>query len=252
MRCELSNSLLHGYFDRELDSLRAAEFERHLLHCSECVNELVDLDLLSGRLQLARLYAPAPASLRRKVQADLSPVVATSAGSRPLLWHWLVAAAALLLLAVAGWRVNRNLRTNDYQGEFAEEIVEAHMASLHAVDTTGIASNDANVVNGWFSGKAKFPVPVRDFSREGFMLQGGRMDLVEGHTIPALVYAHDGHIINLFVWSTRERDIAPREGSRQGFQWVDWRKGKMEFCVVSDIDPRDLKKLYELIDVSAS
>ena len=251
MSCELSNSLLNGYFDHELNPLRAAEFERHVAHCSECANELVDLDLLSGRLQLARLYAPAPASLLRKVRGDLSPVAKTSAGSRPLLWHWLAAAAALLLFAIAGWKVNRNLRANDYQGEFAEEIVEAHMASLQAGSMTGIASNDAYVVRGWFSGKAKFPVPVHDFSREGFVLQGGRMDSVEGHTIPALVYTHDGHLINVFIWATRERDTALREGSRRDFQWVDWRKGKMEFCAVSDIDPTDLKKLHELMDSSA-
>ena len=250
MSCELANSLLNLYFDRELNPDRAAEFERHLPHCPECATKLTDLDLLSDRLQLARLYVSAPVSLRRKVQADLSHLAATSAGAKPLLWHWLAAAAALLLFAIAGWKVNRNLRTNDYRGEFAEEIVEAHMASLHPVNTIGIASNDANVVKGWFSDKAKFPVPVHDFSDAGFVLQGGRMDLVEGRTIPALVYAHAGHLINLFIWPTRERDTAPREGSRQGFRWVDWRKRKMEFCVVSDIDPTDLKKLYELMDSS--
>lgn len=126
------------------------------------------------------------------------------------------------------------------------------MTSLHPGNITGIASNDARIVNEWLSGKARFPVPVHDFSHEGFMLQGGRMDLVEGRSIPALVYAHRGHLINVFIWPTREQDTAPREGSRQGFQWVDWRKGKMEICVVSDIDPTDLRKLYELMDSSAS
>ena len=251
MSCDFANSLLHGYFDSELNPLRAAEFERHLLHCSECATELLDLDLLSGRLQIARLYASAPTSLRRKVRADLSPLAVASAGSRPLLWHWLAAAAALLLFAVAGWRVNRNLRSNDYQGEFAEEIVEAHMASLHLGNISGLASHDAQVVKGWFEGKARFAVPVHDFSQQGFELQGARLDLVEGRTIPALVYTHDGHLIDVFIWPTRERDTAPREGSRQGFQWVDWRKEKMEFCAVSDIDPTDLQDLYELMNSSA-
>lgn len=251
MSCELSNSLLHGYFDSELNPPRVAEFERHLLNCTECATLFVDLDLLSGRLQIARLYAPAPASLRRKVRTDLNPVAVTSAGSRPLLWHWLAAAAALLLFAVVGWRVNRNLRTDNYQGEFAEEIVEAHMGSLHPGNMSGLASKDAQVVKGWFEGKARYAVPVHDFSHQGFELQGARVDLVEGRTIPALVYKHDGHLIDVFVWPTRERDTAPREGSRQGFRWVDWRKGKMEFCAVSDIGPTDLKKLYELMDSSA-
>jgi len=251
VRCELANSLLQGYFDSELNPPRAAEFERHLLHCSECATELVDLDLLSGRLQLARIYAPAPASLRREVRANLSHVAVSSAASKPLLWHWLAAAAALLLFAVAGWRLNLNLRSNDYQGEFAEEIVEAHMTSLHPGNITGIASNDAQVVKGWFEGKTRFAVPVHDFSRQGFELQGARVDLVEGRIIPALVYTHDGHLINVFIWPTRERDTAPREGFRQGFQWVDWRQDKMEFCAVSDTDPADLEQLRQLIHSNA-
>lgn len=252
MSCDFANSLLHAYFDGELNPFRATEFERHASHCNDCATELVDLDLLSTRLQIARLYAPAPPSLRRRIRADLSPVAVTSAGSRPLLWHWLAAAAALLLFAVAGWRVNRNLRSNDYQGEFAEEIVEAHMASLHPGNISGLASHDAHVVKGWFEGKARFAVPVHDFSHQGFELQGARVDLVEGRTIPALVYTHDGHSIDVFIWPTRERDTEPREGSRQGFRWVDWRTRKMEFCAVSDIDPTDLKKLYELMDSSTS
>lgn len=248
MSCDFGNSLLHAYFDGELNSIRAIEFERHASHCSECVTELADLDLLSARLQIARLYAPAPTSLRRKVQSNLKPVTFTPVASKPALWHWLAAVAALVLFAVVGWRVN--VRNDDYKGEFAEEIVEAHIASLRPGSVIGIASNDAHVVKGWLEGKARFAVPVRDLSRVGFELQGARVDLVEGHTIPALVYTHDGHLVNVFIWPTRERDTAPREGARQGFQWVDWRKRKMEFCAVSDVDPADLKELYELMDSS--
>ena len=47
MSCDAANSLLHGYVDGELDSVRAREFEGHLRSCAECANELLDLDLLS-------------------------------------------------------------------------------------------------------------------------------------------------------------------------------------------------------------
>lgn len=252
MSCDFANSPLHGYFDGELNPLRAAEFERHVSHCTECATELVDLDLLSARLQIARIYAPAPASLRRKVRVNLTSVAVTPTALKPLLWHWIAAAAALLLFAIAGWKVNRTVRTNDYQGEFAEEIVEAHMASLHPASITGIASNDAHVVKGWFEGKARFAVPVHDLSGEGFELQRARVDLVEGHSTAVLVYGRKGHLIDLFIWPARGRDTAPREGSRQGFQWVDWRKSKMEFCAVSDADSADLKRLQGLISESLS
>lgn len=252
MSCELANSLLDSYFDSELNPRHVAEFERHLLHCSECAARLVDLDFLSARLQLARLYAAAPPPLRRKVQANLRSAAVASAGSKPLLWHWLAAAAALLLFAIAGWRVNRSLSSNDYQGEFAEEIVEAHMTSLHPGKTTGIASNDPHVVKEWFESTLKFTVPVRDFGKEGFPLQGGRVDAVEGRPLAALVYVHDGQTINVFIWSTQEPDSSPRTGSRQGYQWVEWRKNQVEFCAVSEAGLADLKRLQGLILESLS
>jgi anti-sigma factor RsiW len=244
--CDLARSTLHGYFDRELNGARAAEFERHLEHCSDCAVELVDLDLLSGRLQLAQLYEAAPASLRKKIRADLRPVALTTATPQPLRWYWLTAATALLLLAIVGWRVSPELRTDDYQAELAEEIVDAHVHSLQQGHLTGISSDDEQAVKGWFKGKLTFALPVRDFTNDGFALQGGRLDVVEGRSVAALVYARPGHLINVFIWPTRERDTSPHAGSRQGYQWIDWRKGKMEFCAVSDAPASDLHQLQQL------
>ncbi len=243
MRCDFADSLLQGYFDGELSAPSAAEFERHLQHCVHCPVELVDLDLLRERLQLAQLYEAAPASLRKKIRADLGPVEPTTAMPRPLLWHWLAAAAALLLLAIAGWRVSPVLRTDDYQAELAEEIVDAHVHSLQPGHLTGISSNDEQAVNGWFKSRITFALPVRDFANDGFALQGGRLDVVEDRSVAVLVYARTGHLINVFIWTTRERDTSPRVGSRQGYQWIDWRKGKIEFCAVSEAPTSDLQQL---------
>lgn len=99
----------------------------------------------------------------------------------------------------------------------------------------------------WFDGKVKFALPVHDFTNDGFALQGGRLDLVYGRTVAALVYARRGHLINVFIWPTREPDSSPHAGSRQGFQWVDWQKGKLGFCAVSDADPAELEQLRHLI-----
>jgi anti-sigma factor RsiW len=206
----------------------------------------VDMDLLSERLQFARLYEAAPASLRKKIYADLRPVASTTAMSRPLLWHWLAAAAALLLLAIAGWKVNSVPSPDDYQVELAEEIVDAHVHSLQPGHLTGISSNDEQAVNGWFKGRLAFALAARDFANDGFALQGGRLDVVEDRSVAVLVYARSGHLFNVFIWPTRERDTSPRLGSRKGFQWVDWRKGKIEFCAVSDAPTSDLQQLQRL------
>jgi anti-sigma factor RsiW len=247
VRCDFADSLLQGYIDRELSTASAAEFERHLQHCVHCPVELVDLDLLSERLQLAQLYEAAPASLRKKTYADLRPVAPTTAMSRPLLWHWLAAAAAILVLVIAGWRVNSALRTDDYQVELAEEIVDAHVHSLQSGHLTGIRSNDEQAVKRWFKGRLTFAPPVRDFANDGFALQGGRLDVVEGRSVAVLVYARTGHLINIFTWPTRERDTSPHVGSRHGYQWIDWRKGKIEFCAVSDAPTSDIQQLPRLL-----
>jgi anti-sigma factor RsiW len=248
VRCDFADSRLHSYFDGELSSLGAAEFKRHLGHCPDCSGELVDLDLLSGVLQLSQLYEAAPASLRRKIREDMQPSERTTSASKPLLWHWLAAVAALLLVALTVWRFSAELRSDDYQAEFAGEIVDAHVRSLQPGHTTDIASADEYAVKGWFDGKLQFAVPVSDFAKEGFALQGGRLDTIEGRSVAALVYTREGNLFNVFIWSTRESDTPPRTGSRRGFHWVDWRKGKMEYCAVSDADPGDLEQLQQLIN----
>jgi anti-sigma factor RsiW len=156
------------------------------------------------------------------------------------------AAAALLLLVIAGWRVNSVLRTDDYQAELAEEIVDAHVLSLQSGHLTGISSNDERAVKGWFKGRLKFALPARDFANEGFALQGGRLDVVDERSVAVLVYASTEHLINVFVWPTPGRDTSPQVGSRQGYQWVDWRKGRIEFCAVSDAPTSDLQQLQRL------
>jgi anti-sigma factor RsiW len=251
VRCDFADSLLQGYFDGELSAPSAAAFEHHLQHCSPCTSELVDLDLLRDRLQLARLYQPATASLRRKINSHLHPIAPLTAASQPLLWHWLAAAAALLFVAIVLGRVGPKLHSDDYQAELAGEIVDAHVRSLHPGPITEIASGDERIIKGWFDAKLTFAIPVRDFANEGFALKGGRTDIMEGRSVAVLVYERNGRPINVFIWPTREPDTSARTGSRQGFQWVDWRKGKTEFCAVSDADRVDLEQLHDLINSSA-
>lgn len=251
MRCEFSDSLLQQYFDDELAANTVEEFERHLRHCARCETELVDLDVLRDSLHLAQLYEPATASLRWKINARLHPIVPKTLASKSLPWRWMAAAAAVLFMAIVLWKLGPRLQVDDYQAELAAEIVDSHMHSLQPGSTLGVASNDEHMVASWLEAKVKFAVPVQDFASDGFALKGGRLDVFEGRSVAVVVYERDGHPINVFMWRTRERETAARTGSRQGFQWVDWRKGKMEFCVVSDTKVADLERLRELIDSSA-
>jgi anti-sigma factor RsiW len=253
--CELTHSVLHGYFDGELDAARAADFERHLVTCSECVAALETQEALRSSLHTAGLHERAPEGLHQRLQAQLSPPAEAPAPSpapvvpirRELPWRWLALAATILLLASLGWRWIPALRESLSENEYTAEVIDAHLRSLQPGHLADVISTDQHTVKPWFDGKLDFAPPVRDFVNDGFPLQGGRIDVVRGRTVAALVYTRRKHVINVFVWPTTQGDSQPKVGSQLGYHWVDWRKAGMEMCAVSDVNPADLNALQQLM-----
>jgi anti-sigma factor RsiW len=127
-------------------------------------------------------------------------------------------------------------------------LVDAHVRSLQPGHLTDVASTDQHTVKPWFDGKLAFVPPVKDFTDEGFALIGGRLDVLGGQNVAALVYARRKHVINVFVLSTKEPDtpIHP-PGLRQGYQWRHWRRQGMEYCAISDVADSDLYELAQLL-----
>src|ERR1700692_5006040 len=107
MACERADTMVHGYFDNELDALRAAEFETHLEQCSECVAALDALESLRSTINVAQPYEKMSASFRKKILADLhvkgTKVMPSSRAT--IDWRWLAVVAAFLLLIFGGWGV---------------------------------------------------------------------------------------------------------------------------------------------------
>jgi anti-sigma factor RsiW len=111
-----------------------------------------------------------------------------------------------------------------------------------------VQSTDQHTVKPWFDGKLDFIPPVTDYAAQGFPLIGGRLDVVDGRNVAALVYGRRKHFINLFVWPARSSaKLADSSGSRQGYNWALWQSGDMDYSLVSDAAPADLRELRELI-----
>jgi anti-sigma factor RsiW len=248
MSCDLEYSVVHSYFDGELSVIRAAEFKHHLAHCCDCMDEFAALSSLRSSLKYARLYETAPASLRLKIRWDLQSAGPMPSWSLPLAWRGLAAAIGVFLVVLILWRVIPGVRKEeDYQAEFAAEIVDAHLRSLLPGQITKVNSIDPETVKAWFASQVKFVFPVRDFATDGFALQGGRVDIVQGRTVAALVYRNREQVFNVFIWRARESHGSAHAGTRQGYQWIDWRKGSLEFCTVSEAAPSDLERLHRLL-----
>jgi anti-sigma factor RsiW len=247
MSCDRVDTVLHGYFDNELDPIGATEFERHLEQCSECVDALDALNSLHLSMNLAQLYEKAPARFRKKVLASLGasrPVAIFPAG---ITWRWLAAAAAMFMCVYLSAQFVSYHRPGNYETVLAGEIIDAHLRSLQPGHLVDVVSTDQHTVKPWFDGKLDFSPPVQDFADQGFPLQGGRIDVIHGQSVAALVYARRKHFVNVFIWPTNEKDVGLHSGSQQGYQWVEWRRAGMEFCVVSDAAPSALDQLHSLL-----
>jgi mycothiol system anti-sigma-R factor len=222
--CELTHTVLHGYMDGELDAARAADFERHLISCADCVAVLEANESVRSSIQRAGLYERAPRALRQKIQAQLGGATPASVVPvrNPVAWRRLALAATILFAVFLGWRLLPF--PGGRETALASAIVDAHLRSLQPGHLEDVVSTDQHTVKPWFDGKLDFAPPVRDFVNEGYPLQGGRLDVVRGRTVAVLVYARRKHLVNVFVWPTTEADSEPISGAQLGYHWINWRK----------------------------
>jgi len=109
------------------------------------------------------------------------------------------------------------------------------------------AASDQHTVKPWFDGKLDFAPPVKDFAESGFPLQGGRLEILHGRSVAALVYGRRKHEVNLFVWPSQAAEVRPHSGTQLGYQWLRWRKNGMEYWLVSDTAAEDLVALQRLL-----
>jgi len=245
MNCELFRTHLHAYLDGELDAPAAAAFEQHLSSCPECSAALAREHALRETFARSDLYERAPASLQQKIRASLPPATPVPA-RRFFPWRWPILAAASLLLAFLGWQLFTGELHRPAQYAFANAILDAHLRSLQPGHLTDVESSDQHTVKPWFDGKIDFAPPVRDFAATGFPLAGGRLDVVDGQTVAALVYGRHKHFVNIFVWKATDTKPWAGSGAAQGYHWLAWEKDGLYFCAVSDAAPADLEQLKQL------
>ncbi len=247
-----SREILGAYGDGELDAVRKAEVETHLQQCSACSKIVAQDRAVAEAVALGARRFEAPAELQEQVMANLR---AEGTERRVLdfpqkhkLTVWAIAAVLLMGSFVAGVMISRRAAGGD--NILAEQIVASHVRSLMATHLADVASSDHHTVKPWFDGKLRFSPPVVDLAAEGFPLVGGRLDYFDQHSVAALVYRRDKHIINLFVWPTNETHESPPKGntsSIDGYHLVRWAAADMSFCAVSDVELGELQQFATLV-----
>jgi anti-sigma factor RsiW len=239
MKCDEARPLLDAYIDAELPVAKREALREHLADCAECGPEVAAIERLRNEIRLSAPVYRAPASLRADIRSALgretgAPVTARAPG-------WLAYAASLLLAVMVGSGGTWLISGERQQNLVADEIIDSHLRSLLADHLTDVQSSDKHTVKPWFAGRTDLSPPGVDLASEGFPLVGGRLDLVAGKPVPALVYRAGKHVINVFLLPARPGDLAETI-TRRGYTLRHWTVGDLGYWAVSDAASDEFNK----------
>jgi len=233
MQCDGIRHRLEAYVDNELSETERDQVRDHLDDCPECGPGAAAIERLREGIRKSAPIYRAPEALRSRLRFALRREAAATARAARSAPGWL-AYAASILLAVAFGSGGTLLITGERQEDaVANELIDSHLRSLLASHLTDVASSDQHTVKPWFAGRSDVSPPVVDLAGEGFPLVGGRLDLIAGKPVPALVYRRREHVINVFVLPASGGDLAAIL-TRRGYSLRHWNEGDLGFWAVSD------------------
>jgi anti-sigma factor RsiW len=246
MNCADIRLLLHAHADGELDAANSLDLERHLKTCAACAAENKSLQSLRAAFRAGDLNFQAPASLKNDVRQFVRDLDAKPASRRdmvPWLWKWLALGATAFALLTIFLRPS-GLSEHD---AFLNEVIASHVRSLQAEHLTDVPSSDQHTVKPWFDGKLDFAPDVKDFTDQNFPLLGGRLDYLDGRAVAGLVYRHNKHLINVFVWPATGAMKSKTE-SRRGYSIINGAAHGLHYCIISDLNATELNELALLLE----
>jgi|HubBroStandDraft_1064217.scaffolds.fasta_scaffold44311_2 anti-sigma factor RsiW len=242
MECKDARELMPRYIDDELTPEAKQATVTHINGCPDC-RRLADEELAWHRsVRQAGTRYQAPEAVKRQVlRAIRSSTASRLGGTRA----WAMAASVLLAVVLSSGGtvyLSDTVWVKPAREEaMVGEMVDSHVRSLLASHLTDVASSDQHTVKPWFHGRLDYAPPVSDPTAEGFPLIGGRLDYIDHRSVAALVYRHDKHPINLFVFPTPEADGVNKAETRNGYNILHWTQQGFAFWAVSDLNAAELR-----------
>jgi anti-sigma factor (TIGR02949 family) len=247
MTCEAAQTLLNAYVDDEMDPNHGMDLREHIASCSNCSAAYDHLIALRRLIKEEAPYYHAPEDLAGRIRQSLRPADDEKRGRFSSYWR-LAAIAACLLLAVSfGFNLYMLRTGSSVPDVIAEEAVSSHIRALMGNRLVDVPSSDQHTVKPWFNGKIDFSPVVKDLSAAGFPLVGGRIDYVGDRAVASLVYQRRKHVLDLFIWpgTDRKAESSP-ESTINGYHVIRWENSGMSYCVVSDLNVRELHQFKQI------
>lgn len=124
-----------------------------------------------------------------------------------------------------------------------DDYIRSMMMENRGID---IASSDKNTVRPWFNGRTSFSPEVMSFDDKGFPLAGARLDFLNNQTVATLVFKHNQHLVDVFLYP-EANNTQHGELRERGYNIICWDKDGMQYWAVSDLNMGDLKQLARLL-----
>ncbi len=234
---------MNAYCDGELDPASAIEFERRLAD-DESLKAQYDRLLSLRRAVRSLPQYELPPGLRARIDAKLD-----AEGSGPLgrlspvgrfrqrSWSFQALAAAAVFGAVISSSVMLTIERYGQREDVARQVVAGHIRGQLATQPFDVASSDRHTVKPWFTSRLPESPQVPDLAAQGFVLVGGRVDVVGHDPAATIVYKHAAHTVSL---TTLPAGQSVSGQTIAGYNVRSWSDAQFTYIAVSDLPSADL------------
>jgi anti-sigma factor (TIGR02949 family) len=246
MDCNEARRFLEAYVDGEIELTRQVDVEAHLVSCGECKKAAEAATKFRHLIKMNTPVYKAPPELKAEVRAALRKISKSEMSWISRLRRPLLYAAAILivcLLCVGSWIAT----SENKERVLIAQAISNHSHSLLADHLLDLSASDRHVLKTWFTGRLDYSPPLADLSEAGYKLVGGRLDILENRPVAAIVYSHQDHVINEFVWPAVRRTIDFDVQSHQGFSMCGWSKSGFNYLIVSDLSQANMETFEDQI-----
>jgi anti-sigma factor RsiW len=234
---------MNAYYDGELDAASAIEFERRLAG-DESLKARYDRLLSLRRAVRSIPQFEMPPGLQARINSALDADRSGQAG-RPAQagrltrrsWSFQALAAAAVFGAVISSSVMLTIERYGQREDVARQVVAGHIRGQLATQPFDIASSDRHTVKPWFTSRLPESPQVPDLAAQGFVLVGGRVDVVGRDPVATIVYKHAAHTISLTTLPTGQ---SVSDQTIAGYNVRSWGDAQFTYVAVSDLASADL------------
>jgi anti-sigma factor RsiW len=241
---------MNAYCDGELDLASAIEFERRMAD-DESLRAQYDRLLSLRRAVRSLPQYDVPPGLRARIKSTVDADRPGQAGgpgqavrtrqaerARQRSWSFQALAAAAVFGAVISSSVMLTIERYDLREDVARQVVAGHIRGQLAPQPFDVASSDRHTVKPWFTSRLPESPQVVDLAAQGFVLLGGRVDVVGHDPVATIVYKHAAHTVSL---TTLPSGQSVSDQAIAGYNVRSWSDAQFTYIAVSDLPSADLE-----------